>query len=852
MRAGARAPLRAALAALAVALPGAPAHSEPTGGFILDPAGIDTTRVVEPKGMSWIRPARRRTPTGFLYPYPLQPQTLNPLGENWLGEFSLDIGGMGTSGDDDEARFWRYADWGSNFLLRSFRVGLLETSKGIYTNLQGGGVGRDDQFYLGEISWLGRARLRGSFNGIPRDYARDARSVFTGAGSGTLNLLPGLTPGANTDAQLVATVESLDTSVLSVQRNDGVVRLDAWLRPDTRWFARYRSLSREGERPFGGSWIYPNDVGATARAVETIEPIEDRTHEVSTGLELSLPQGFDANLVYSGSLYRNQNESLTWDNPYLISGFTPVAQRELVRQGRFALAPDNDAHNVKADLAARLPLDGRFTATASWTRMRQDQDLLPPTVNSGTIGSLNLDAWNTAAALGQSSADTEVETLLLRGDLLLRPWKRLRIGARVRYFDRNDKSAYTACNPSTGEAGYITEDGALAALAGVGGHQIPTEVCGGPAGPAPFAEDFRYRSTPYGHAVLKAEGSVDARLDPKTQLGLRYAWIRKDYDHRERDHTVDNTVRAELSSRRLQWATARISYEFADRSGSTYDYDPYAAYYASSLPQFTGFNQSFTLAQFRKYDLADRQLNRANVRANFLLPKDMDLAVSGQVRDIAYDADYGLQYDRGASVSVEWNWQPSPNLNAFVMGAWEHARTETRSIAGRPGLPDPNAGGSVYPLQNAWEVRNRRNTGFATVGLRSRILERWILETRYGFIGSYQKIDYDYASASALSIGLTPAQAGTRFPDLETLDHELQSSIRFQITKHLSVRAFHLFRRSEIEDFHQSGLSDPDLLNAMPNPFIPGSTGGAGTLYLGHVDRDYTAHVFGATIQLRY
>ena len=119
----------------------------------------------------------------------LQPQTLNPLGENWLGEFSLDIGGMGTSGDDDEARFWRYADWGSNFLLRSFRVGLLETSKGIYTNLQGGGVGRDDQFYLGEISWLGRARLRGSFNGIPRDYARDARTIFTGAGSGTLNLL---------------------------------------------------------------------------------------------------------------------------------------------------------------------------------------------------------------------------------------------------------------------------------------------------------------------------------------------------------------------------------------------------------------------------------------------------------------------------------------------------------------------------------------------------------------------------------------------------------------------------------------------------------------------------------------
>ena len=70
----------------------------------------------------------------------------------------------------------------------------------------------------------------------------------------------------------------------------------------------------------------------------------------------------------------------------------------------------------------------------------------------------------------------------------------------------------------------------------------------------------------------------------------------------------------------------------------------------------------------------------------------MDLAVTGQFRDIDYGSDYGLQFDRGAGVSVEWNWQPSPNWNAYLMGSWDHARRETTSIAVGPILADADAG----------------------------------------------------------------------------------------------------------------------------------------------------------------
>jgi len=831
-----------------------PVDAQPTRGSYLDPTGGDTTRVVEPRGMSWIRQTRRRTPTGFLYPYPLEPQTLQTLDEDWKVGASLDIGGLATTGDDDETRFWRYADWGSNFLLNSFRLAFLQEKKGLYAEARGGAVGREDQFYSAEFSWLGRLRLRGSFSGIPRAYARDARSLFDGLGSDTLTLLPGLTAGglasaATTDQALIDRLGGVGTSHLEVQRNQGQVNVDAWLRPDTRFFASYSAQQRRGERPFGGSWLYPT-AATTARAVETVEPIRDKTYQVSTGLSLSRDL-VDANLMYSGSFYRNANDSLTWDNPFLlpsIGGVSP-AQLQLVRAGRFALAPDNDWHNVKGDFALSLPMRGRLSTTASWSQMSQDQDLLPPTVNSGIVGQVNLSDWNTTNALASKSADRKVQTLLLRADLRFRPWKAIRIGARVRYFDREDKSDYTSCNPLTGETGYVTEDGALAAFANFpgAGHQVNAAVCGGSGAPDPSIEDFRYRSTPYGYDQLKAEGILNARLQQKTNLGIRYAWEKKNYDHRERKHTKEHRVRGELSTRALSWATLRLSYVYADRDGSRYDFNPYADDYVSSLDNITILSANpFTLAQFRKYDLADRELNRADLRINLLVRDDMDLSLSGQFRDIDYDSDYGLEDEVGGGVNFEWNWQPSPKWNAYVMGSWERSRRKLSSIAGRFFLSnDPNAGGIVYPLDHAWEVESRQDTGFAGAGIQGHLFERWIVEIGYRFITTHQKTDYDYESTQALTTpGLTEAQAGSHFPDLETTNHILENSIRFEATEHLALRFFHIYQRSKIDDFQQSGLDDPNLVNSMP--------GGAGTLFLGHVDRDYSAHVFGGTLQFRY
>lgn len=126
-----------------------------------------------------------------------------------------------------------------------------------------------------------------------------------------------------------------------------------------------------------------------------------------------------------------------------------------------------------------------------------------------------------------------------------------------------------------------------------------------------------------------------------------------------------------------------------------------------------------------------------------------------------------------------------------------------------------------------------------------RLLERVTLSSNYRVIHTRQRVDYDFASDGALFFLVTGAQAGRRFPNLETVDHVLESSLRVQLVEHLAVRVFHRYQRGELDDFQQQGLADPTLLS--------GAFGsGTGVLFLGHRDRDYSAHVVGATLQLRF
>jgi MtrB/PioB family decaheme-associated outer membrane protein len=827
-----------AIATLLLVLPtGARAESAP--GDALNPTGGDTTRTTDDRGMSQLQAQRLRSPAGFLYPDPLEPDRFSALGDDWLYRGSVEFGWLWTLGDDRETRFNEYADWNNGAFLESLSLGVAQPTSGFYTEVAGGSAGRDDQYFYGELGVAGLVQLRGSFSGIPHTFATDATNLYSGAGSGVLRLQSSLTPGNNTDPEIIDALQGIGESELSLQRDRTQLSLDYRPRDDLTLFARYTLEDRDGERPFGGSLIFDSG-GQPERVVETTEPRDHRTHNVSAGLQFRSPVLL-ANVAYNGSIFRNGDAALSWDNPFLLRDDffgEPVNGADNVKQSRFALAPDNHWHNVKADLSASLPWNGRLTTTASWGRMRQDDDLVEPTVNSGFVGDgfngVDLNRWKGSAALPRSSADAQVDTLLLNTRLHLRPLAALRLQAGVRYFERQNDTRYTAFNPSTGEFGYIAEDGALNVFGSsrVFVPNVPTD-------------DFRYRSSPYDYRKFEYDFRADYRLSGRTTVSGRYRREEITRDERERDETRENQARVSLTSRDVGWATLRASYEYRDRDGSSYDFFPNSNDYVSSLagfapliPPFLGDPPPYTLADLRNHELADRERHEAKLSANLLPCESFDLSIAGRFVDENYGAAYGLEEVRWGNVDLDLNYQPSPAAQAYLFGHFEMRDRKQSSIndtlAAFSG--DADAGGLVFPFPNSWTLDTNEVSWALGTGVRIHMLDRATVDLNYSFISTEEDYHFSIAGSGALAPGVSQADD---LPQLRTRRHRLTASLRFSIVESGFLRVFYRFERATIRDFSQRRLIPEDVLLD------------SGALFFGHIDRDFDVHVIGVTLGLR-
>jgi hypothetical protein len=153
-----------------------------------------------------------------------------------------------------------------------------------------------------------------------------------------------------------------------------------------------------------------------------------------------------------------------------------------------------------------------------------------------------------------------------------------------------------------------------------------------------------------------------------------------------------------------------------------------------------------------------------------------------------------------------------------------------------PFSDEENAGGLVFPFDNAWRLDTDEISWGVGAGIRLHAASRVVLDLNYVFIHTEEEYDFDIASSGALDGNLTEAED---LPDLRTRNHLLQTSIRISIVENASLRFFYRFERSTIRDFSQRDLVPDEVLLS------------SGALFLGHIDRSYDVHVFGLTLQIR-
>lgn len=807
-------------------------------GNALNPRGGDPTLDRDPQGKSLIIPKLSRTPTGLLYDWPPAYPEVLPLAGNWNYNFSTEIGGLFKNHGVRSGKFREYADWDDGLLLNSLRFGAEEKGTARYFDFAAGAVGRDDQYYRATFGRYGDFRINAFFNETPHVFNQSARTVFQGAGSGVLTLAPGLVPGNNTSAQVAAALAGASPFELGLSRKRGGLGIDATPTSDLRIYASYAQEKREGTRPFGGALSFnfpaatngvPNLTGGLA---ETIEPIDYRTHDVLAGVQWARDR-YQVNLSYTGQFFRNHIDTLTWDVPFRVS---PVATASVIPRGRFDLYPDNDFHNVKLDAAmAGLPMRGQVTGTLSYSRLSQDDNLVAPTVNSGVVTSsgaggatVDLTPFNTTAGLSQTSANARIDTLLGQLQGSFAPARDLAVRAKLRHYEENNKTSYTAFNPLTGQFGYPANDGAVfVASPGFNGLFFPGNL-------ALTTIPIRYRSIPYSYRKDNYAVEGDYRLVSRTNVTFGYERENYHRDHRERDETWENRFRLGANSREIPWATVRVSYEYARRLGGAYNPDPYEEFYLSN--RAPGI-PPHTLAQLRKLDLADRTQNVVNGRVNFIVHDDMDVMLTGKFVDNDYGADYGRQRERNWSVNLDWSWTPVPTASAYAHYGFQQTRIKQANIndntaAALAGSGDANAGGAVYPLANAWDADSRDRSHTFGLGFRYGF-GRMTLESGYSFIYSNYRLGYGFASAGALATPALVGVAGDSMPDMAYRQHLLETSVKVPVRRELAVRLYHRYETARFADWHYDGL-----------PLVVGNE-----LFLGAVPESYSAHVFGVFLQ---
>lgn len=796
-------------------------------GNVQNPQGQLFNRAPDPIGLSVLDDVTR-TPTGLLYPTPGITPELRPgeADSDWLLQRWAEAGVIGTFGNNEgSATLKRYGAWNSGPLLTSIGFQAINQRTALHVSALGQNVGRDDQYYELRIGRYGVFDTLFFYDGIPHTYTTQARSLWTGTGSSRLTLRPGLAPGASTAAQINAVAAAVAPETLAVVREKAGSSLSYKVSEHTELFAHTAAEQRNGTQPISATFGYPFQNGAT----QIIQPIDYQTFDVTAGLRYREGH-FNANFAYTGSFFHNDKKSLTWENPGLNSINAPG--QYIPPEGRLSLPPDNYAHNFKGDLALQMSPASRLTASVSYSLLRQDDKLQPPAIGTGiiTAGSdtINLDQWNSTAALSQTSANAAIDILnaLVQYHYTASPNLGLTLEAKVR--DENNKTNYVAFNPLTNQYGYLALDGGL-------GPFIPS--LSGIYRPDQPGSRVQIRNLPYANDRTTLKAQADYRLNNHWKLDLSYTHDNVDHSVREVTDSNDNIGRLQVSTTGFSWGTLRFSYEFARRIGSDYNSNPYSPYYSTSLPGYIptqpAGDTAFALSDLRKFDIADRTQHTLRWQANYIVTPRSDLQFIGSLRLNDYDAAYGLRSTKAADGTISYGYQLSPatRFTSFVT-----VQTQNRDIANINATGsgvDGSAGGPAYPLANRWT--ETVGSDVYTAGLSAQ--HGWgsfSLSTDYAFTHARTGVNYSFASTEAFYNLFDAQAAGSGFPAITYNSHILRTELRQQLTDSLSYRIFHRFAYERVVDFHYTGLR-------------AGAIGD--NTYLGVVPENYTAHSFGLLMQ---
>jgi hypothetical protein len=361
--------------------------------------------------------AVRHSPSGQLYGIPLQDEATTKTASGWEYSAGIEAGLLEGNNDKKNAKFREYKDLKNGLYFNYAEAEAQNKQNATYVQAFAGGTGARDQFYSALFGHYNDWKVRVFFNETTHVFTDTWKSLYAGEGTG--NLTTGLlgptvdiqvqpvgappvtapiatraaalglvavgagnctnaapcwsyngklysnatallaingitgtagatgaitagTPQSNIAAAIATKLAATPYSELGLVRKKGGVRLDKNLSDSWKSYVSYTQEKRQGARPFA--------MNEGNMSTEIAEPIDYTTHDLLAGLQYndSLTQ---ANLRASVSLFRNNIGVLNVQDPLM----SEVTANGAIQTATYDLYPNNDAFNLKGEIARELP-----------------------------------------------------------------------------------------------------------------------------------------------------------------------------------------------------------------------------------------------------------------------------------------------------------------------------------------------------------------------------------------------------------------------------------------------------------------------------------------------------------------
>ena len=702
-------------------------------------------------------------------------------------------------GEDESAKFEEYRDISREV---SGEVYLRYEKKDRYfLEFDADHIGADDQYLFFRGGRYGQFNIDLSYDKIPHRFALDARTLYSGTGSGNQTLDDALQADLQGRLNLIDRANQLNnffsgafSKDVEFQRKKAKGKLDLLAFDPFSARIEIQHEKKDGTRPLAGAFGLSNDAGM----VEILEPIDyDTTTIKLIGEYAQRPLVLNASYYYS--MFRNNLDTLTWDNPFRLIDSTRIGAGTGPSTGLIDLAPDNDYHNVSLTGSYMdLPFQTRIAATASWGWMIQNDDLIPFTTNTaivpGAFENAPFDAFD-AANLPANDADAKVFTSLYNVSLTSRPLDFMRVKGKFRYFGYDNDTDETIF------PGYVITDE----------RWIDKPIVNLP---------ISYRRTTAGT-------DLGFNLIPRTWLNLGYTFDGIHRNNREVSRQDDHKFIGSVDTTPFPWLDLRASYEKTFRNINNYDVQaPLEAFVADDPPRRE------QLEALRKYTETDRDRDRIQLLAT-VYPFE-SLAVSGSFtygEDDFDNSDFGLLNDKHHIFSIDADYAVSDSVNFYAFYNYEKYKNRQKASGFY------QAGGIVTD----WSAKNEDVVNTVGGGVKLALIPgRLDFDLSY----SFSDVDGNIAFAIPADEALDPGEEPADFNSVDdTKLHILETKLNCRVWESFYVTFGYLYEKFDSDDFNTEGFA-----------FVPTTANGVynGALLMGTLPEDYSVNLFYAKLSYRF